>query len=85
MLLRPAGIGNNGVLAKSTALVSIIVRDWWSYPGRRHRSSSTSPWSGLIYLDITAISNAALLWLERQQLGVRSAENAVLDEYWQAA
>lgn len=87
------GIGNNWqVLVKSTALVSIIglgdlVKATQDAGKGTLQFFHFTLVCGLIYLAITAISNAALLWLERRNsLGVQEAAamNAVLDEYWQA-
>lgn len=87
------GIGNNWqVLVKSTALVSIIglgdlVKATQDAGKGTLQFFHFTLVCGLIYLAITAISNAALLWLERRSsLGVKEAAamNAVLDEYWQA-
>ncbi|WP_057386834.1 ABC transporter permease [Pseudomonas aeruginosa] len=72
------GIGNNWqVLVKSTALVSIIglgdlVKATQDAGKGTLQFFHFTLVCGLIYLAITAISNAALLWLERRSsLGVR--------------
>lgn len=88
------GIGNNWqVLVKSTALVSIIglgdlVKATQDAGKGTLQFFHFTLVCGLIYLAITAISNAALLAVAgAAQLAGRqeaAAMNAVLDEYWQA-
>ena len=70
-------VGNVQVLVKSTALVSIIglgdlVKATQDAGKGTLQFFHFTLVCGLIYLAITAISNAALLWLERRSsLGVR--------------